>query len=125
MRQGRCRKLYERSFTYTALHWSSVVKQMDLMEFLTVLILVFALFMLLAGIFTAYFGSGKSRMIGVVLLVIGLVIGILWVVMGMDGVGIIDVNLSKVIWDAFLYIAAGVLGALAAIGMFLVAIMKS
>jgi len=98
---------------------------MDLMEFLTVLILVFALFMLLAGIFTAYFGSGKSRMIGVVLLVIGLVIGILWVVMGMDGVGIIDVNLSKVIWDAFLYIAAGVLGALAAIGMFLVAIMKS
>jgi hypothetical protein len=98
---------------------------MDLMEFLTVLILVFALFMLLAGIFTAYFGSGKSRMIGVALLVIGLVVGILWVVMGLDSVGIIDVNLSTVIWNAFLYILAGVLGALAAIGVFLVAIMKS
>jgi hypothetical protein len=98
---------------------------MDLMEFLTVLILVFALFMLLAGIFTAYFGSGKSRMIGVALLVIGLVVGILWVVMGMDSVAIIDVDLSKVIWDAFTYILAGVVGALVAIGVFLLAIMKS
>lgn len=98
---------------------------MELMEFLTVLILVFALFMLLAGIFTAYFGSGKSRMIGVVLLVIGLVVGILWVVMGLDSVAVIDVNLSAVIWDAFLFIISGVIGALAAIGVFLLAIMKS
>jgi hypothetical protein len=97
----------------------------DIWAFLTVLILVFALFMLLAGIFTAYFGSGKSRMIGVALLVIGLVVGILWVVLGMDSVDIIKVDLSKVIWDAFVYILAAVLGALAAIGVFLVAIMKS
>jgi hypothetical protein len=98
---------------------------MDLMEFLTVLILVFGLFMLLAGVFTAYFGSGKSRMIGVALLVIGLVVGVLWVLMAFDDVDIIDVDLSEVIWNAFLYILAGVLGALAAIGVFLVAIMKS
>jgi hypothetical protein len=98
---------------------------MDLMEFLTVLILVFALFMLLAGIFTAYFGSGKSRMIGVALLVIGLVVGIIWVVLGMDSVGVINVDLSRVVWDAFTFILAGLLGALAAIGVFLLAIMKS
>jgi hypothetical protein len=98
---------------------------MDGWAFLTVLILVFALFMLLAGIFTAYFGSGKSRMIGVALLVIGLVVGILWVIMSLDSVDVIPVDLSKVIWDAFLFILAGVLGALAAIGVFLVAIMKS
>ncbi len=98
---------------------------MELMEFLTVLILVFALFMLLAGIFTAYFGSGKSRMIGVALLVVGLVVGVLWAVLSLGEDGMIDVDLGKVIWDAFLYIAAGVLGALAAIGVFLVAIMKS
>ncbi len=98
---------------------------MELMEFLTVLILVFALFMLLAGIFTAYFGSGKSRLIGVALLVIGLVVGIVWILMGFDDVDMIDVDLSTVIWDAFLNILAGVLGALAAIGVFLVAIMKS
>jgi len=95
---------------------------MEPIEFLTVLILVFALFMLLAGIFTAYFGSGKSRMIGVVLLVVGLVVGIVWVLLGY---GTIEVDLSEVIWNAFLYIVAGVLGALAAIGVFLVAIMKS
>jgi len=98
---------------------------MELMEFLTVLILVFALFMLLAGIFTAYFGSGKSRMIGVVLLVIGLVVGILWVVMGLDSVAIIEVDLGTVIWDAFVNIIAAVVGALIAIGVFLLAIMKS
>jgi len=95
-----------------------------LWDFLTVLILVFALFMLLAGIFTAYFGSGKSRMIGVVLLVIGLVVGILWVVMGYSDIGI-KVDLSGVIWNAFVYIIAAVIGALAAIGVFLLAIMKS
>jgi hypothetical protein len=99
--------------------------KIDLMDFLTVLILVFALFMLLAGIFTAYFGSGKSRMIGVALLVIGLVVGILWVVMAMDSVDIIKVDLSSVIWNAFVYIIAAVIGALAAIGVFLLAIMKS
>ncbi|MGD9963555.1 MAG: hypothetical protein AB7S97_06645 [Thermoplasmata archaeon] len=98
---------------------------MELLEFLTVLMMVFGLFMLLAGVFTAYFGSGKSRMIGVVLLVIGLVVGVLWGVMCLDSVDIIDVNLGKVIWDAFLYIAAGLIGALAAVGVFLVAIMKS
>ncbi len=92
--------------------------------FLTVLVMVFALFMLLAGIFTAYFGSGKSRMIGVLLLVIGLVVGIVWVVLGYSDIGI-KVDLSSVIWDAFVYIIAAVIGALAAIGVFLLAIMKS
>jgi len=96
---------------------------MEPVEFLTVLILVFALFMLLAGIFTAYFGSGKSRMIGVALLVIGLVVGIVWVFLGYGDT--IEIDLSTVVWNAFLYILAGVLGALAAIGVFLVAIMKS
>lgn len=95
-----------------------------LTDFLTVLILVFALFMLLAGIFTAYFGSGKSRMIGVVLLVIGLVVGLLWVYLGYSDI-MIKVDLSSVIWNAFVYIIAAVIGALAAIGVFLLAIMKS
>ena len=98
---------------------------MELLEFLTVLMMVFGLFMLLAGIFTAYFGSGKSRMIGVVLLVIGLVVGVLWGVMCLDSVNVIEVDLSAALWNAFLYIIAGLLGALAAVGVFLVAIMKS
>jgi len=96
-----------------------------LMEFLTVLILVFALFMLLAGIFTAYFGSGKSRMIGVALLVVGLVVGIVWAMLSLGQDDPLGVQLGVVVWDAFVYILAAVLGALAAIGVFLVAIMKS
>ena len=102
---------------------------MDLWEFLTVLVLTFALFMLLAGIFTAYFGSGKSRMIGIVLLVVGLVVGIIWIYGAMyNGGGYIPLNgvhLSSVIWNAFVYIISAVIGALIAIGVFLLAIMKS
>ncbi|QLH74853.1 MAG: hypothetical protein HPY73_04970 [Methanomassiliicoccales archaeon] len=103
---------------------------MDLWEFLTVLVLTFALFMLVAGVFTAYFGSGKSRMIGIVLLVVGLVVGVIWVYGAMWGGGDYiplpeDVHISDVIWNAFVYIIAAVIGALIAIGAFLLAIMKS
>jgi hypothetical protein len=97
---------------------------MSTMEFLTVLLLTFGLFMLLAGAFTAYFGSGKSRMIGVVLLVVGLVVAVLWIYLGGFS-DTINVDLSGVIWTAFLNIIAAVIGALIAIGVFLLAIMKS
>ena len=94
-------------------------------QFLEILLLVFALFMILAGVFTAYFGSGKSRTVGVVLLVAGLVVGLLsgyayhagWI--GVKG------ELGSLIWESFLVIIAAVIGALVAVGIFLVAIMKS
>jgi hypothetical protein len=103
---------------------------MNLMEFLTVLLLTFGLFMVLAGAFTAYFGSGKSRIIGVVLLVVGLVVGIFWIYATMYGGGkLVDlgtgIHLSDVIWTAFVNIIAAVIGALIAVGVFLLAIMKS
>lgn len=95
------------------------------MEFLTVLLLTFSLFMLLAGVFTAYFGSGKSRMIGVVLLVVGLIVGLVWAYLGyMDTAGVV-VDISEVIWVAFVNILAALIGALVAVGVFLLAIMKS
>ena len=97
---------------------------MSTMEFLTVLLLTFGLFMIMAGAFTAYFGSGKSRMIGVVLLVIGLVVAVFWVYLGGFS-DMIVVDLGAVIWTAFLNIIAAVIGALIAIGVFLLAIMKS
>jgi hypothetical protein len=95
--------------------------------FLVVLLLVFALFLILAGIFTAYFGSGKSRTIGVALLVVGLVVGVL--IAYLYGVGDFGskngVSLGSLIFQSFLVIIAAVIGALVAIGIFLVAIMKS
>jgi hypothetical protein len=97
---------------------------MELMDFLTVLLLTFSLFMLLAGVFTAYFGSGKSRMIGVVLLVVGLIVGLVWGYLGYVD-EMITVDMSEVIWGAFVNILAALIGALIAVGVFLLAIMKS
>ena len=96
-------------------------------QFLTILLLVFGLFLILAGIFTAYFGSGKSRTVGVGLLAAGVVVGLLsafayhagWFGAGQKG------HLGALIWESFLVIVAAVIGALVAIGIFLVAIMKS
>ena len=105
---------------------------MQLIEFLTVLLLTFGLFMVLAGAFTAYFGSGKSRIIGVVLLVVGLVVAIFWIYATMYGGPLLFKNdqgqligLSNVIWTAFGNIIAAVIGALIAVCVFLLAIMKS
>ena len=65
---------------------------MEFMAFLTVVILAFALVMVLAGIFTAYFGTGKSRTIGFILLAVGLVVGVLWVYLA----GLSDIEALKV-----------------------------
>jgi uncharacterized membrane-anchored protein len=94
--------------------------------FVVVLLLVFALFLILAGIFTAYFGSGKSRTIGVALLVVGLVVGVLVAYVYHAGdFGSNQGGLGPLIEQALLVIVAAVIGALVAIGIFLVAIMKS
>jgi hypothetical protein len=97
---------------------------MGFWEFITIVILVFALFMVLAGAFTAYFGSGRSRAIGAALLIIGLVVGIIWVYLA-GFTDIIEVTIADVIWNAFLNLLAAIIGALIAVGIFLVAIMKS
>lgn len=108
------------------------MSRMEIMDFLTVLLMVFALVMVLAGIFTAYFGSGKSRMIGAVLLVIGILVGVIWAVLTWDSLwgtsatdSPINVALLNLLWQAFQYILAALLGILAAVGIFLLAIMKA
>ena len=97
---------------------------MELMDFLSIVVLVFALFMLLAGVFTAYFGSGKSRTVGVILLVVGLLVGIIWAYAG-GWSDMLAVDLWDVVWNAFVNIIAALIGALVAVGIFLVAIMKT
>ncbi|MCK5562299.1 MAG: hypothetical protein KAJ51_16990, partial [Thermoplasmata archaeon] len=63
--------------------WEREEKEDDLLNiFLFVLLLSFGIFSLLAGIFTAYFGAGKSRAIGGMLLVIGIVIILIWLYFG-------------------------------------------
>lgn len=101
----------------------TVFSAFDLMTFLTILLLTFAIFLVITGAFTAYFGSGKSRKIGAGLLVGGLVVGILWgLYAGPYNPG---VNLLQIVEESVLVIIAAVIGAAAAIGLFLLAIMKS
>jgi len=95
--------------------------------FVTILILSFALFLLITGAFTAYFGSGKSRKIGVGLLIGGIIIGIIWVLIrymgyiGPEGGG----WMSTIIIQSIVTVLAVAIGAGLAIGLFLLAIMKS
>ena len=56
----------------------------SLWEFVTILVMTFGLCLFIVGIFTAYFGSGKSRKIGAGLLVGGVLIGLLWTLMTTD-----------------------------------------
>ncbi len=98
------------------------------MIFVTVLLLTFALFLLITGAFTAYFGSGKSRKIGGGLLGFGLAVGIVWgwaAGPGYAATGLPWVNLLAIIPQVILIIVAAVIGAALAIGVFLIAIMKS
>src|SRR5438132_13568882 len=94
-----------------------------IMNFVTILLLTFSLFLVITGAFTAYFGSGKSRKIGVGLLVGGLIVGILWGYYsgpGSTGIVLLDVIIQSI--DLTL---AAIIGAAIAIGLFLLAIMKS
>ena len=91
----------------------------------------FAVFSLIAGVFTAYFGAGKSRAIGGGLLVIGLVVILIWIYFGIlqsypdDTIlGIVHWNAAKTL-EAFITVIGALIGAVIAIVLFLVAIMKS
>ncbi len=99
---------------------------LNVMTFLTILLLTFALFLLITGAFTAYFGSGKSRKIGAGLLVGGVVVGLVWA-LGVGPYTFISnsVELGTIILQSIGVILAAVIGAAAAIGLFLLAIMKS
>ncbi len=94
--------------------------------FLDVLLLTFGLFALIAGAFTAYFGSGKSRTIGGGLAGLGVALWVVVAVLHLRDIGVPNgLELLPVLKDALIVIGAVVVGALAAIGVFLVAIMRS
>lgn len=92
--------------------------------------LVFAIASIIAGIFTAYFGSGKSRAVGGILIVIGLIVGFIF----LWGAGILSsfmgepsgiLNLIGTIQNGIVSVIGAIFGALIALGIFLLAIMKA
>ena len=96
----------------------------DVWTFVTILLLTFAVFLVITGAFTAYFGSGKSRKIGGGLLGGGLVVGIFWIVAA-GPMNLIGANITEVVVQSIVVLIAAIIGAAAAIGLFLLAIMKS
>ena len=94
---------------------------------LSMLMLVFAVASIIAGIFTAYFGSGKSRAVGAILIVIGLIVGVLflWFVGVLPALGEPFVNLAGTTLLGISAVIGAIIGALIALGIFLLAIMKA
>ena len=100
---------------------------MLLQYFLSMLMLVFAIASIIAGIFTAYFGSGKSRAVGGVLIVIGLLVGVvfLWFADILTFLGPAPYSFAGVVIHGISAVIGAIIGALIALGLFLLAIMKA
>ena len=98
---------------------------MDLWSmFLSMLMLVFSVATFIAGIFTAYFGSGKSRAIGGLLIVIGLIVGLLFAdFTWFNWIG--SYFAPALVYGGVASIIGGLVGGLVALGLFLAAIMKA
>ena len=99
-------------------------------QFLSMLTLVFAIASILAGLFTAYFGSGKSRAVGGILVIIGLLVFVIF----LYGAGLLEgfmgapsgiLNFHGTIIQGIVAIIGAIVGAAAALGIFLLAIMKA
>ncbi len=97
--------------------------------FMSMLTLVFAIASIVAGIFTAYFGSGKSRAVGAILIIIGLLVGVIFLwganLVGFMGAPVELLNFSGTIVNGIIAVIGAVVGALIALGIFLLAIMKA
>lgn len=99
-------------------------------QFLSMLTLVFAIASIIAGIFTAYFGSGRSRAVGGILVVIGILVFIVFMygagwlsgILGMpEGI----LAFRNTILQGIVAIVGAIVGAAIALGIFLLAIMKA
>jgi hypothetical protein len=101
----------------------------DWMTFLDMILIVFGLVMAITGLFSAYFGSGKSRTVGVVLTILGIIIFVGWVYLctcsGIAPFYLPGGDLWTVVWNALVPLVAVLIGALIAVGIFLVSVMKS
>ncbi|KYK20821.1 hypothetical protein AYK21_05515 [Thermoplasmatales archaeon SG8-52-2] len=99
-------------------------------QFLSMLTLVFAIASIIAGIFTAYFGSGKSRAVGGILIIIGLLVFVIFLyganlLSGFMGTPEGILNFQNTIVQGVVAIVGAVVGAAIALGIFLLAIMKA
>ena len=101
---------------------------MDIWSFLTLVIFSFGLVMIIAGIFSAYFGAGKNKAYGAIMAIVGLVIAGIWGYFAVwnDAIACIyDVPVWDVVLQAIYDLLGILIGALIAVGIFLVVVLKS
>jgi hypothetical protein len=96
--------------------------------FLSMLMLAFAVASMIAGIFTVYFGSGKSKAVGAILIILGILVFILF----LWGAGVLQIgavpdlmDFAGVIINGIVAVAGALVGALIALGIFLLTILKT
>lgn len=97
------------------------------MSFVTLVVLVFAIVLLVAGLFSAFFGSGKSKGYGGAMAIAGLVVAIAWIwLTGYSDIAVFaDVPLWDVLYNTVIYLIGILIGALVAVGIFLAVVLKS
>ena len=96
--------------------------------FLSMLMLVFAIASVIAGIFTVYFGSGKSKAVGAILILGGILVFILflWGAEVLKLGAIPDLmDFAGVVINGIVAVAGALLGVLLALGIFLLTILKT
>lgn len=92
-----------------------------------VLVLSFGLTVLLSGLFTGYFGAGKSRKVGLGLVLVGLLVMFAWttVTFEVNIFGASSAWTADQMLDGVAALVGGAVGGLVALALFLVAIMRA
>lgn len=101
-----------------------VFQPWDWTVFLFVILSLLALSLFVLGVLTAYFGSGKSRAVGAVLLVVGIVVGLIVIFVTHYSMPSVHL-LQNVIIGTIFYVVAAIIGAVIGLLIFLGAIMKT
>jgi hypothetical protein len=97
------------------------------MDFVSLIVVAFAIVMLLTGILAAAFGAGKAKICGGVMAVVGVaLVGIwIWLCGYSDIQPFTSVNLWDVFIDGIINLIGIMIGALIAVAIFLVVVLKS
>ena len=92
-----------------------------------VLVLSFGVTILLSGMFTSYFGAGKSRKIGLGLVIVGLLTLFAWttITFGVQVFTSVDAWNARQMGTGVAALVAGIAGSLVAMALFLFAIMRA
>lgn len=95
--------------------------------FLSMLTLVYAIVSMIAGLFTVYFGSSKGKVVGAILIIVGIIVFILFLWgAGVLKIGIVPdlLNFTGVVINGVIAVVGAILGALIALGIFIITIMR-